>query len=372
MLPIRGSLWISVAAILFVAASGALAAPCDATYVKVDHKMITVAPNGADDTANLQCAFDLAATMGPSVTVQLAAGTFTTAQLVVEGVKGSIRGMGQDVTVIHNPSYPMTIDRPYCNTGEGPCFADSPPSADNRYPSLITVLGEDVLISNLQIEIIGKQAVTLWRMWDGPFGFELLSNVMEMMGSHSSLKLHEVTILSGGYSLDLENMVFIGQAAGPFNMWSASRPWFVTGSSLEIADSTFRGGAGAYLYNLDHSRAFIKGNRFELIDYAAGVAISDVRDSHIQVSHNEIVALGAGVLGTIMWPGNIGTGIASSWLLFDNNIFSGSNAMLIQSGTFHDGVQCQAVNNDIGQITGDPYILNGNPCKIVGSGPPIQ
>src|SRR5438045_4049205 len=55
---------------------------------------IDVAPTGADDTTNLQCAIDAAVASGRSTSIQLAAGTFHTAQIVANNFVGRIAGSG--------------------------------------------------------------------------------------------------------------------------------------------------------------------------------------------------------------------------------------------------------------------------------------
>jgi len=75
--------------------------PCG-PYVTQVGNVFTVTPNGSDDTANLQCALDAAAAVGPGSTVQLAAGLFHSG-FVYEGMyNGTIKGMGMDKTVIES------------------------------------------------------------------------------------------------------------------------------------------------------------------------------------------------------------------------------------------------------------------------------
>src|SRR5208337_343028 len=61
---------------------------------------ITVSPNGHDDTANIQAAFNACVTYGPRCTVQLEKGTYYVAQITVYGFQGSFDGMGQQLTTI--------------------------------------------------------------------------------------------------------------------------------------------------------------------------------------------------------------------------------------------------------------------------------
>jgi hypothetical protein len=323
--------------------------------------MVTVLPTGIDDTQNLQCAIDLGTALGPGATIQLAEGTFTTAQLVVNGLRGTIKGMGANATVIHNPATPISIDRPNCqNAGPG-CFIDSLPSPVNRYPSLISVIGRNVLLADLKFEIVGTQTTGLWHT---PWGFdaELLSNIIQLIGSKSVLVIERVSFTSGGVIYDSQHNAYAGQAVSAVNAWSFSRPWFVTNSLLRIANCHFDVPNGIDTYNLDESLVFITDNHFEI----PGTAwfISDVRHSWLEATHNHVKSVGTGVTDILGWAGNIGTGIVGSNLLFADNFLSGKVGISFQPGAFHD-VKCKAVNNNVEHVL-DPYAFDvTTPCQVV-------
>jgi len=76
-----------------------------------------VAPNGHNDTANIQAALNMCTTGPPSCTVQLLKGTYYVAQITVYGFKGSFVGMGQGVTVIQAlPNLPSPASKYNTNT----------------------------------------------------------------------------------------------------------------------------------------------------------------------------------------------------------------------------------------------------------------
>ena len=56
--------------------------------------MITVKATSTDDTANLQCAFDLAVAAGPGQTVRLLKGTYHTGMVFVNNFHGAFTGAG--------------------------------------------------------------------------------------------------------------------------------------------------------------------------------------------------------------------------------------------------------------------------------------
>jgi len=355
-------------AVLMLALSftGTVAAQCNPDYVSVKANFITVVPSGAsDDTANLQCAFDRGAAMGPGVTVTLAAGTFDTEQLVIDGFRGRITGMGQGATIVRNAARPLPIDN---NCYEGnECFAETPPSPANRYPSLVTILGGDLRISDLSLVVAGGHGTEPWTMWG--MNLALFSNVIEMMGSDSSYRLERVEVNAGNYHWDDDFQGWAGDAAGGALIWSFTAsslrspdPPLVTNSTLVLSDSTLRG-VGMRASDLLGSRVMVRNTRFELNEFESGMIVCDNSETQVLVEGNQFAALGAQTNGVLMFPGNRGTGISGSSLWFGNNVFSGVNTgLLAPPGTFSD-VRCEAVNNEFYAVA-MPYVLNDNPCKI--------
>jgi hypothetical protein len=89
-------------------------------------------PNGAEDTANIQAALDVCVTYGKNCTVQLAAGTYLTRQLVAYNFQGSFKGMGIGATTIEAVHrLPVNIPDVFSN-GECP-----PNTSSCLWPSLV-------------------------------------------------------------------------------------------------------------------------------------------------------------------------------------------------------------------------------------------
>jgi hypothetical protein len=63
--------------------------------------IITVEPNGTDDTENILKAFADAATAGPGTTIQMIAGDYHTGAVEVYGFRGTIKGAGTDKTIMN-------------------------------------------------------------------------------------------------------------------------------------------------------------------------------------------------------------------------------------------------------------------------------
>ncbi len=113
--------------------------------------------------------------------------------------------------------------------------------------------------------------------------------------------------------------------------------------------------------NLDRSQVMLGDNGLEVLGFGSARAVSDMRESQFATSHNEAVPLGTFVQDVVAWPGYIGTGVASSWLLFDNNTFAHVNALLVVPGVFAADVKCLAVNTD---EPGAPRVREEEHCVL--------
>jgi len=93
-------LWAVLPTILLIQAIPSLAQTvCDAAEVKLDNNHIQIAPNGVDDTDNIQCALDLAVEQRiPEI--RLIRGDFFIGALVARGFHGTLQGGGQEHTRI--------------------------------------------------------------------------------------------------------------------------------------------------------------------------------------------------------------------------------------------------------------------------------
>ena len=93
-------LWAVLPVILLIhTAPSSAQTVCDAAEVKLGNNFIQVAPAGADDTANIQCALDLAVEKRiPEI--RLTRGDFYIGALLSRGFSGTLQGSGQDHTRI--------------------------------------------------------------------------------------------------------------------------------------------------------------------------------------------------------------------------------------------------------------------------------
>lgn len=122
------------------------------------HTVYVPPPNGVDDTANIQTALDACVAYGPGCTVQLAAGTYLTRQLVEYHFQGTFRGMGIDSTTVQAlPNLPVTINQdpseePQCQPNTTTCI----------WPSLVIFADGNIHVSDLTFNIPGVPATQPW------------------------------------------------------------------------------------------------------------------------------------------------------------------------------------------------------------------
>ena len=84
---------------------------CDDDYVQLDNNalVINVATTGVDDTTNIQCALDVAASDGYPI-VRLGAGTYFISGLIVENFKGTLEGKSKTSTIVEVPYRTVDCD----------------------------------------------------------------------------------------------------------------------------------------------------------------------------------------------------------------------------------------------------------------------
>ena len=96
------------------------------------HIVYVPPPNGTDDTTNMQKALDACVAYGKNCTVQLAAGTYHTRQLVEYNFQGTFKGVGVSATIIQ-AIYPLPVNLPDVYY-DGECM---PNTSTCLWPSLI-------------------------------------------------------------------------------------------------------------------------------------------------------------------------------------------------------------------------------------------
>ena len=322
---------------------------CDSAYVAQAGKTLVVKPTGVDDTANLQCAFDEAVTVGAGGKVQLLAGTFHTAQIVVNGFHGQFTGDGMNSSVIMNlPNLYVTQKNFYYN----------PPSVGNPWPSLFAFVGGDYVISDLSIHISGDNGTTGWTIFGISPLITELAHGFTVLGDQANARFERILIEgepteNSAYGYNLINGIFFEGFIGEY-------PTPISGS-FHVHDSTLRGVAsGTPIANLSNAEVVISKNTFE--DVIWGMDGGDFVYSSLEFSHNKVNAVIGFDLYNIFASEDVGTDF-----LIKNNVFRGEYGPGFWQ-TFGEGNVCLLKGNNVQSVTAVGIILGPGTigCKVVG------
>lgn len=342
-----------------LAASPAVAAPCNGTYVKEKGQIVTVSPTGGDDTANLQCAIDRATALGPGSTVRLVAGTFKTAQLLFSALHGSFRGAGRDATLVRNLDTPVPIDNPVP-------WEAGPPGPDNRYPSLLSVTGGSVTLADFALRIVGYPATEDWYFFGGgPYNFFVPAVLL--YGSHSTLVAERIEISADGCFPAADGNLLVAVEFWNYAVSPDPSTW-PTSSTLRLRDSVFDTCPGLFAADLVDATIEVSRSRFQA---AYGVMFSDVDGARLTVAHNDFVSPEP---GTWLHEGNFGYGIIDTQIVVRNNRYSGAAGIVIEDNwqypthPYFSGVDCAIVGNNTEAVTDVGYFLGAGTsgCTVVG------
>jgi hypothetical protein len=322
---------------------------CDPTYVTQTGKTLKINPTGVDDTANLQCAFDLAVAVGSGAKVQLSSGTFYTAQIVVDGFYGQFMGEGMDNSVVTNlPNLYVTPENMYFN----------PPSADNPWPSLFAFIGGDYIISDLAIHISGDDGTTGWTIFGISPPITELAHGVAILGDHANARFERVLVegeLAGNslFGYNLINGIFYEGFIGEY-------PPPISGK-FQVYNSVFRRMAsGTPVSNLENAKVIISHNTFE--DVFFGMDGGDFVYSSLEFSHNHVNA----VLGFDLYNIFAAEDVEADFLI-KNNVFRGELGPIFEQD-FGIGNECLLLGNNVQNVTDIGIYLGPGitGCTVVG------
>ena len=356
-----------IAASVAIFCTGMAAVTCNSTYVKQAGPVITVLPTNADDTANLQCAFDEGSKM-QGVILQLAKGTYITDRIVANGFNGIVRGAGIDSTIIRNPNYPIYVvpDDVYMIA----------PDNGWQYPFLFVFLGGDYTVTELTVSIVGDEPATDWsifgiRDWLG-HGIKSLAGPFVILGSptgrgyrRADASFFHVKITGQAtsdplYGYNIYNGIFYEGFVGPEMQPLRGR--------FTVANSIFDSVASsAPVSNLVDSWVSISGNTFSNVYY--GSDLEDLKHTFYEFSHNKVT----GAMGLQMYDNCFGSesicGMQGSTLIVKNNRFRGTFGVLIDA-TFGNQNSALVVGNNFKDVTDLAVRLGPNTshCLVIGTG----
>ena len=277
---------VLLAAGLVILPAGAAANVCDEGFVRVSATTISVAPTGGDDTANLQCALDLATAM-PAATVSLDAGTYRTSFLEVEDFRGVFTGAGRDVTMV--VTLPEGLD----------CVGRL---AETGQVHLMTFARGDVTVRDLTIGVGGDTACAEpWFEEVDENGEGLIASDVDVLAFRPALPVAGQCDPPGVQDVAVENVRIVGDVANIGDPLEISTDFWraiIAGGygfgpcpdsrsigSVTITDSIVDGPWAAMLVAwLDDGTARIEGNSIRNV--AEGVVTREASNTHMVIANN--------------------------------------------------------------------------------------
>jgi hypothetical protein len=239
----------------------------------------TVSPNGIDDTANIQAAFDACAAKAATCTIQLTKGTFYTSQIVAHEFRGTFKGMGQHYTTVEAlPNLPVGV------------FVFEMPSAANPWPILFSFFNGTYSISDMTFLEPWAQPTVGWG-GSPPMTYALFA-MISITGLHATATVNHVTVIgaagdwtSGGpFLFNMINGIFpqallLQPGSTDFSGVIPFQVNFrVTNSAFSTIDNPLPG------EDLVDSHFVLQGNTFDTTEYP--VALIDMSHSVAVVSQN--------------------------------------------------------------------------------------
>jgi hypothetical protein len=290
--------------------------------VTVAGSLISVTPTGVDDTANVQCALDLAQKRR-GVGVQLARGTFYVRPVFADGLRGEIAGAGMDATLVRNPKEPFPVPPDFIFTQD--------PGRTFPWPYLLTVTGGTVKIRDLTLAAVGWPITS---DWGTPPGVQSLGGGALVQG-HADAEFVRVKVVGqptsddtfAGYNL-YNGIFFEGPTTTPAS------------GSFRVHDCVFRDVASwAPVGFVEDARVELTNNDVRGVLWGGDYA--DLSRSSLLVTRNRIRA----AEGAYVYDYTGGTCDASTFVFLANDMVMG--APLDISATFTGGTSCKVLFNHI-------------------------
>jgi len=253
-------------------AAGLLALLAAPTFASA-HTFV-VHPNGHNDTADIQAAFNAAVKAGPGSTVQLSAGHFYTNRILVKGFNGCFRGAGEGQTVIDclrglDPSLPGVIVK-----AEPDIVA---------FPYLVCFDGGHINASGMSFDITPASPVDP----QANGGSDALQTMVFVTGNASSA-WSQVGFAAGqgsdyGYNTD-ECLIIAGYAPHDQN-GNALDITRISGTE-NVCGCSFAGHDGLQVQGLTAGRLTVSENAFD--DGILDCLVDDSSASQVAISDNQM------------------------------------------------------------------------------------
>jgi hypothetical protein len=232
-------------------------------------------PNGVDDTMEIQAALDECVERGPVCTVQLAAGTYFTSQVVVHNFRGVFKGWGRNRTIIEAlPNLPVNVPPDDPNP-----FTTPPNTTDSLWPDLFIFVDGDVTVSDVMFKISAIPATQTWGFWGWEFHEALSAVRFQMTEQPMDVSIKRITVeglsdenSSWGYNL-INCIIIAGEHPKPGIVGDWRHDHYVFSGNVSIVENQFKGcvSSDAVAHAKD-SRVRIGGNISENVGYAVELA----------------------------------------------------------------------------------------------------
>lgn len=335
---------------------------CDPAYVLHAQNAWLVLPTGADDTVNLQCAFDQAVGKRGAI-VRLGRGTYHTGQVAVTGFVGSFRGVGIQNTTI--TSLDRTLRVAPLNFLLAP---PTPENGPNPWPSIFAFVGGDITFSDFTFRMTSNAWTTGWT-WDG-LGITVyeLAHAFVVVGpvlpdrsfTEANAAMYRVRIEGVrqeasllGYS-PITGIYFEGFLGAPYGQALPLKGRF------EVHDSEFRLVAGGTnLFNLIDSHISITRNQFTNSFEGMDIGGNIVNTTYEYVDNQ--------VMNTDAWGVNLYGPFSSSTIRLNNNTFMtpGMGLFLDDTVAFARDTKCRLIRNHMGTVNGTNIYLGPGTSKCL-------
>jgi hypothetical protein len=317
-------------------------------------------PNGTDDTAAIQGALDTCVQQHPTgCTVQLAAGTYHTRQLVAYNFHGTFKGLGMDRTTIEAlPYLPVTIDF------LAPC---QPNTTTCLWPTLMIFVDSGISISDLSVHMIATDG-TATAPWPR-YGNTYIDTGIRFMGQYSMTNVHiDRFEMEGrpdstgflGYNVT-NGIMYTGElsssSANPLEVpcGAAGGFYFLSGSYV-VQNSSFKSmGDGVSQDGCVRSSHVViggspsSGNSFE--NHFVGIDLESAENSNLEISYNVSSGVGYSMWVVPWMPSVFVPSKSSRYLIHDNTFFttdpSATGVLLYNDDPNHPWIDAVIWNNSI-------------------------
>jgi hypothetical protein len=284
---------------------GALAAP--AAALAAPGKVTFVAPNGVNDTANIQAALNGCSGAGRGCVVQLQAGTYYTSQLVVNDFIGTLRGAGRGATtIVALANLPVTLEWYNCLPDTTACL----------WPVVLNFVDGRFTVSDLSLDIPAMNSTET-----ADPTIDIFAGINVLLVTHQDATFERIGV-RGRNDDSAANGTGYNTLWG-VNEWGWWTPTTAPTGSLTVADSSISTVFGAVSPGggAASSSTTVTGNTLSNVAYG----IAGAGDGRFEISHNWIGAdnpdpTAVDHMGIQFGPNGHETGVAARFSIHDNVI----------------------------------------------------